>query len=76
MCLIACLKLLNYFRLRYIALVPAIRQPTTLAVATNASSVHGTFTAVKASVGTWMGDHQEIPGAVNLGPFVGVDLNL
>jgi len=25
---------------------------------------------------TWMGDHQGRPGVVNLGPFVGVDLNI
>jgi len=28
------------------------------------------------SVNTWMGDHQGRPGAVNLGPFVGVNFNL
>jgi len=28
------------------------------------------------SVSTWMGDHQGRLDAVNLGPFVGVDLNL
>jgi len=27
-------------------------------------------------VSAWMGDHRGRPGAVNLGPFVGVDLNL
>jgi len=25
------------------------------------------------SASTWMGDHRERPGAVNLSPFVGVD---
>jgi len=28
------------------------------------------------AVSTWMGDHQGRLGAVNLGPFVGVELNL
>jgi len=38
-------------------------------------SVHVGF--LYGSVSTWMGDHQGLRlGAVNLGPFVGVDLNL
>jgi len=43
-------------------------------------SVHGKFTEVKARrrrlVLGWVTMHQGRPGAVNLGPFVGVDLNL
>jgi len=30
----------------------------------------------RPTVSTWKGDHQGRPGAGNLGPFVGVDLNL
>ena len=32
--------------------------------------------ATSVSVSTWMGDRQERPSAVTLGPFVGVDFKL
>jgi len=48
-----------------------------LAVATKASSVaRSPKLSTSSSVSTWMGDHQERLDAVNLDPFVGVDLNL
>jgi len=47
------------------------------AVATKDSSVARSLKlGTSTSVNTWMGDHHERPGAVNLGSFVGVDINL
>jgi len=28
------------------------------------------------SASTWMGDHQRRSGAANLGPFIGLDMNM
>jgi len=42
----------------------------------NQGQLSGTFNEVKAQYDTWMGDRQGRLGAVNLGPFVGVDLSL
>jgi len=48
-----------------------------LAVATKCSSVARSLKLRNVDpVSTWMGYHQRKLGAVNLGPFVGVDLNL
>jgi len=50
---------------------------TRIAVATKAIAqwhVHWSW-GTSSSVGIWMGDRPRRSGAVNLGPFVGVDLN-